>query len=248
MTDCHSQYVKEEVAEMPLKKHIIATHINPLIGVLTSNGVNNVKLGITYKRQIADNKRLRIQASYLPSENLDLGGSISSSNVYVGYQDDTIQYLVSRFSGQRTYLFGMGAEIGNYTSKIGAYYGADLLMGIGRSFDYENVRIGKLDTTYSVYNVYLNDTVQRNIYAPDSSYFTPTYRQNILSFGLALTVGCRINLGKRFELSGHLSPQLMRSRSRYYRWENGLKQSTPSYYIDWDLELRLLEVMFAYKF
>jgi hypothetical protein len=226
------------------KKNTIGLHLNvPLVFIMTASS-DYMQLGVSYKRKIADNKKLVLQANWIPTRFEDNG-----ILQMIGSNDSLLLYKSSQQS-KNDFINGIGLEWANYDAKISPYYGLDLLFGIGTENISSQYYKARRDTSESYIVFSPSDTVYYNRTDVDfeNSPIYGTTETNRYMLGAAFTFGCRVKLKSRFEIWAQMTPRLLYSH-RQDNYENlitGRKESYDSN--EFDFQLRLLQVLLAYTF
>ncbi len=226
------------------RKNIVGLHLNvPLTFIMTASP-NYLQIGLSYKRQIEDYKRLVFQANWIPEvyENND------QLNL-VGTNDSLLIYS-SRFQKSNDFILGVGQEWGNYSKTISPYYGVDFLFGYGILNETNRYYKARRDTIGSSVIFSEGDTVNysRAVVDYDNAPYPSKIDTRSYIVGATFTLGCRVQVKSRFEIWTQMTPRILYSH-RQLTYENintGRKGSFDSN--SFDFQLRLLQVLLAYKF
>ncbi len=247
-----AQYVREDTLDIP--KNIIGVELNPLLTFALGDYNETNRYAAFYKRQLKDNKRLRITLSneiYNPS-SLPISGYNHSPRV-VSFNDSTVVYLNGSNRSQN-YRAQVGFEWGDYYSRSAPFYAVDIFASL-KNYD-------RLE--YNSY--YKKDSVIANVTQPDGSVLQQLYiqqrfdssetilrrREQSYAVGLALTAGWRFNFSDRLETAVWISPEIYVEvpfrvtdfvNDKVYKRSDFVSRMTTL-----GIKLRLLSVMLAYKF
>jgi hypothetical protein len=249
----HAQYVREDTLDLP--KNIIGVELNPLLTFALGDYNATNRFAAFYKRQLKDNKRLRIilsQENYAPSD-LPVFDHYNSSARVISFNDSTIVY----FNGSKqskNYRVQAGFEWGDYSNRSAPFYAIDIFASLKKEDQLEYYSYYRKDSVTT--NVTQTDgsiVQQLNIFQTFDSSETTLRRQNLsYAAGLALTAGWRFNLTSKLETAIWISPEVyvyVPFQSTDLLTDKVYKRSDfPHRVTSIDIKLRLLSVMLAYKF
>ncbi|MDZ4824206.1 MAG: hypothetical protein SH856_12165 [Flavobacteriales bacterium] len=235
---CHialSQYVSEDEMQMPEHRNAIGTYITTPVSFFMGASPYTARLGLSYKRYLKPNKRLRLQViADFPEFDADndspsLGISSVTDTTISHYFQDKTEWLVNA---------RVGHEWSRPEEKIAPVYGVDIIVGFLRS------GLVQWNNTYMRNPSFPNGTqISSLLY----SQLLQCYRTDYLLAGVAFSAGWRFNFKKHMELNIHFSPEFLYKApiaEHSCTSTNAVEGAQPSLRV----HLRVIELLLFYRF
>jgi hypothetical protein len=225
-----SQYVELSEDTVQIQKNSVGVVINPIVAMALGAGTSELHYGVTYKRVVAQNKRLRFAGLYQSyKENDNLGSPVfaSDSNIIFNSIQNSYQY------GE----FRMGMEWSDFREKHDGIYGLDVLVGYDKRSDTEHLRVMEHNTA---------PADGEHAYYMASDTIVNNRVEHSLAIGIAPVIGYRVLMKQHWELMATCSPEIV-----YYSALKTEGRSTPgaeSLSSTLLFRLRLLDLVFSYNF
>jgi hypothetical protein len=236
-----AQYVDPDSAYVG-RKNAIMILANPLLQVALSSDSRAALFGLSYKRVLHNNKRLKLGAGY---EFIDLSpyeNEIPLARIPEA-TDSAIVINSKKQFYNRTHIRG-GLEWSEFSSKHGMVYGLDVQVGFRKdhneSYNAQHL-VAPRDSTILNPNYFSS--------SPNSKEGVYDFDHYYMDIGLVANIGYRVQLKEKWEINLSFSPEFNLYFVTNSKWN--LDTPEPLQYLPsngFEMQLRLLLVDIGYRF
>lgn len=237
-----SQYFEKDTIPSDMMKHILFADVTPAVAfAIQAEGYDPIYT-LGYKHQINPNKRLRAQLQYQYE-------SSQSGFASVGVNDSTSLWYNSQNEMNQLQL-RLGMEWGNYESRVAPFYALDIVAGHNWDMTSRKLYLGEVfENAYQLSDSEADTIVLTlprlgELIAKDEL----GYELLSLEFGIAVTIGLRLEMAPHWESWLQMSPEILYVTS--YRMRDTVRgiEYGSSGNSSVDFRFKLLNFGLAYKF